>query len=160
MNAINSIAEQFQQPIIYSTHPRSWKKIEERKIKFHPLVKQVKPFGFFDYNHLQMNSTAVLSDSGTLSEESSILKFPGILIRTSTERPEVLDKGSVLLGGITEIDIIQCIELAKNMMGNNENILLSNDYVDENVSIKIIKIIQSYTKMINKNVWNKQEKGE
>ncbi len=96
-------------PVIYSTHPRSWKKIEERGFTFHPLVRQLKPFGFFDYNHLQMNAFTVLSDSGTLSEESAILGFPGVLIRTSTERPEVLDKGTVVIGGITEKDIVQAV---------------------------------------------------
>ncbi|MBK5500707.1 non-hydrolyzing UDP-N-acetylglucosamine 2-epimerase [Peribacillus sp. TH14] len=156
MNALNNIAEIYQLPIIYSTHPRSWKKIEERGVKFHPLVRQLKPFGFFDFNHLQLNSFCVLSDSGTLSEESAMLNFPGVLIRTSTERPEVLDKGTVIVGGITEEDIVQAVELSRAMWRNEEETLLANDYKDKNVSIKVIKIIQSYVKIINEAVWRKK----
>lgn len=155
MNAINSMAETYQIPIIYSTHPRSWKKIEERNYHFHPLVRQLKPFGFFDYNQLQLNAFAVLSDSGTLSEESSILGFPGILIRTSTERPEVLDKGTVVIGGITEKEIGQAVELSRMMWKNQEKTYLAADYQDENVSVKVVKIIQSYTGIINKVTWRK-----
>lgn len=156
MNALNSIAEKYQLPIIYSTHPRSWKRIEERGFKFHPLIRQLKPFGFFDYNKLQLNAFCVLSDSGTLSEESAILGFPGILIRTSTERPEVLDKGTVVIGGITEKDIVQSIELSRMMWENKEPILLATDYKDENVSTKVVKIIQSYVKIINQSIWRKE----
>jgi len=155
MNALNKIAEMYQLPIIYSTHPRSWKRIEEKGFKFHPLVRQLKPFGFFDYNRLQLDSFCVLSDSGTLSEESAILGFPGVLIRTSTERPEVLDKGTVVIGGITENDIVQAVELSRGMWNNHEKTLLATDYIDENVSVKVVKIIQSYTKIINSVVWNK-----
>ncbi|CAH2713881.1 UDP-2,3-diacetamido-2,3-dideoxy-D-glucuronate 2-epimerase [Neobacillus rhizosphaerae] len=155
MNAINNIAETYQLPIIYSTHPRSWKKIEERGFKFHKLIQQLKPFGFFDYNKLQLNSFCTLSDSGTLSEESAILGFPGVLIRTSTERPEVLDKGTVVVGGITEEDIVQAVELSRAMWENQEKTVLATDYQDSNVSIKVVKIVQSYTKTINKFVWNK-----
>lgn len=155
MNAINNIAEMYQLPIIYSTHPRSWKMIEERGFKFHPLVRQLKPFGFFDYNKLQLESFCTLSDSGTLSEESAILGFPGVLIRTSTERPEVLDKGSVVIGGITENDIVQSVELSRVMWANKETTILAPDYRDENVSVKVVKIIQSYTKIINKVTWGK-----
>jgi len=155
MNALNSIAESYQLPIIYSTHPRSLKKIEERGFKFHPLVKQLKPFGFFDYNKLQLNSFCVLSDSGTLSEESAILGFPGILIRTSTERPEVLDKGTVVIGGVSEKDIVQAVELSRAMWQNNEGTILAPDYSDENVSVKVVKIIQSYVKIINDFIWRK-----
>lgn len=155
MNALNSIAENYQIPIIYSTHPRSWKKIEERGFKFHPMIRQLKPFGFLDYNKLQMNSFCVLSDSGTLSEESAILKFPGVLIRTSTERPEVLDKGTVVIGGITEKDIVQAVELSRSMWENEEETIVAADYLDENVSIKVVKIIQSYGKIVNKVIWGK-----
>lgn len=155
MNSLNSIAEMYKLPIIYSTHPRSWKKIEERKFKFHPLIHKLKPFGFFDYNKLQINSFCVLSDSGTLSEESAILKFPGVLIRTSTERPEVLDKGSIIIGGITEKDIIQSVELSRAICKNNESNTLANDYRDKNVSIKVVKIIQSFVKIVNEVVWRK-----
>ncbi|MEB2274186.1 UDP-N-acetylglucosamine 2-epimerase (non-hydrolyzing) [Bacillus sp. ILBB4] len=155
MNAINNIAEKYQLPIIYSTHPRSWKKIEESEFQFHPLVHQLKPFGFFDYNQLQSNAFTVLSDSGTLSEESAILGFPGVLIRTSTERPEVLDKGTVIIGGITEKEIVQAVELSRAMQENKEKTVLAMDYADENVSVKVIKIIQSYGKIINQFIWRK-----
>ncbi|MCZ8497461.1 non-hydrolyzing UDP-N-acetylglucosamine 2-epimerase [Priestia megaterium] len=155
MNTLNNIAEIYQVPLIYSTHPRSWNKIEERGFKFHPLIKQLKPFGYFDYNKLQLDSFCVLSDSGTLSEESAILGFPGVLIRTSTERPEVLDKGTVIVGGITEREIIQSVNLIRAIWGNKEPLILAPDYIDENTSLKVVKIIQSYTPIINKVVWNK-----
>jgi UDP-N-acetylglucosamine 2-epimerase len=155
MNALNHIAELYQLPIIYSTHPRSWKKIEERKFKFNPLIRQLKPFGFFDYNKLQLNAFCTLSDSGTLSEESAILCFPAVLIRTSTERPEVLDKGTMVIGGITETDIVQAVELSRAMWDNKEQTSFAPDYVDENVSVKVVKIIQSYAKVVNKVVWSK-----
>ncbi|HDA7956754.1 TPA: aldehyde dehydrogenase family protein [Staphylococcus aureus] len=155
MNAINDIAKKYKMPVIYSTHPRSWKKIEESKFEFDPLVKQLKPFGFFDYNALQKDAFVVLSDSGTLSEESSILKFPGVLIRTSTERPEVLDKGTVIVGGITYNNLIQSVELAREMQNNNEPMIDAIDYKDTNVSTKVVKIIQSYKDIINRNTWRK-----
>lgn len=155
MNAINEIAEHYQMPIIYSTHPRSWHKIAERNFKFHPLVKQLKPFGFFDYNALQKNAFVVLSDSGTLSEESAILKFPAVLIRTSTERPEVFDKGTVIVGGISYNNLVQSVELAKAMHENDEPMPDAIDYKDSNVSTKVIKIIQSYKDIINRNTWRK-----
>lgn len=156
MNAVNSIAQKYQMPIIYSTHPRSWKRIEERGFKFHPLIRQLKPFGFFDYNKLQLNSFCVLSDSGTLSEESAILGFPAVIIRTSTERPEVLDKGTVVIGGITERDIGQAVELCREMWEIGEKTVLAPDYADANVSVKVVKLIQSYTKLVNKFVWGKE----
>ena len=155
MTAINNIAERYQMPVIYSTHPRSKKFIEARNFKFHPLVKSLKPFGFMDYNKLQKNSFCVLSDSGTLSEESAMLGFAGILLRTSTERPEVLDKGTVVVGGITDKDVEQAIDLAVAMRENNEKTVLAPDYQDDNVSVKVVKIIQSYTKIINQYIWRK-----
>jgi UDP-N-acetyl-L-fucosamine synthase len=155
MTAINKIAERFQMPVIYSTHPRSMRYIEQRNFKFHPLVQNLKPFGFLDYNKLQKNSYCVLSDSGTLSEESAMLNFPGILLRTSTERPEVLDKGTVVIGGIDGRSIEQAIGLATAMNINKEKVILALDYEDNNVSVKVMKIIQSYTTIINKTVWNK-----
>lgn len=155
MTAINNIAERYRMTVIYSTHPRSMKFIEQRDFKFSPYVQNMKPFGFFDYVSLQMNSYCVLSDSGTLSEESAMLGFPGILIRTSTERPEVLDKGTVVIGGITGNDIEQAIDLTVAMASNQEGTVLAQDYQDTNVSAKVVKIIQSYTKIINKNIWNK-----
>ena len=155
MNAINAIAEKYQMPVIYSTHPRSMKFIEARQFRFHPLVQNLKPFGFSDYNHLQMNSYCVLSDSGTLSEESAMLGFAGVLIRTSTERPEVLDKGSVVIGGIESKDVEQAVELAVAMRDNGEETVMAEDYADTNVSVKVVKLIQSYTHIVNKTVWGK-----
>lgn len=155
MGAVNNIAEHYQMPVIYSTHPRSKKFIEARGFKFHPLVKSMKPFGFLDYNKLQKNSFCVLSDSGTLSEESAMFGFTGILLRTSTERPEVLDKGSIVIGGITGKDVEQAIELAAAMRNDKEEQLLPPDYMDSNVSAKVVKIIQSYTKLINRFIWYK-----
>lgn len=155
MTTINEIAEKYKMPIIYSTHPRSMKFIEKRNFKFHPLVQNPKPFGFFDYNKLQLNSYCVLSDSGTLSEESAMLNFPGVLIRTSTERPEVLDKGTVVIGGIKGNDVAQAMDLAVSMYDNNEPTVMAEDYADTNVSVKVVKLIQSYAKIVNLTVWNK-----
>lgn len=155
MEAINQIAEKYQMPIIYSMHPRSKKFIEERGFTFHPLVQSMKPFGFIDYNRLQMNAYCVLSDSGTLSEESAILGFPGVLIRTSTERPEVLDKGTVVIGGIKGEDVVQATELAVYMHENREETVIADDYADTNVSVKVVKLVQSYTKIVNKTTWGK-----
>lgn len=156
MNAINFIAKEYKLPIIFSTHPRTQKFIEKRNFKFDELVKNIKPLGFFDYCKLQTNSYCVLSDSGTLAEESAILDFPAVSLRTSTERPEVFDKGSFVIGGINEKDILQAIELSKNMFDNKEICLLANDYQDENISTKVVKLIQSYTKIVNKNTWGKE----
>ena len=155
MTAINNISQRYNMPVIYSTHPRSKKFIEERNFIFHPLVRSVPPFGFLDYNKLQKKSFCVLSDSGTLSEESAMMGFAGILLRTSTERPEVLDKGTVVIGGIRTADIEQGIELAKAMQENNEKQVLAPDYCDHNVSVKVVKIIQSYTKVIDQVIWGK-----
>jgi len=160
MNALNSIAEKYKLPIIYSTHPRSWKKIEEKGFKFNALIRQLKPFGFFDYNKLQLNAFCVLSDSGTLSEESAILGFPAVIIRTSTERPEVLDKGTVIIGGVTEKEIEQAVQLCRMMWENGEKTVLASDYADENVSVKVVKIIQSYAKIVDKFVWGKDLIGD
>lgn len=153
MNAINNMAERYRMPLVYSTHPRSRKFIEQREFVFHPLVQSLEPFGFYDYNKLQKNAFCVLSDSGTLSEESAILGFAGVLIRTSTERPEVLDKGTIVIGGISGDDIEAAIELAVTMRGNQEPVALPPDYLDPNVSVKVVKIIQSYAKIIDKVVW-------
>ena len=155
MTALNNIAEKYKMPIVYSTHPRSLDRITKRGFKLHPLIQTLKPFGFFDYNKLQKNSFCVLSDSGTLSEESAMLGFNGVLIRTSTERPEVIDKGTMIIGGIDTNDIEQAIEMSRSMKNNNEPSVLAPDYTDKNVSIKIVKIVQSYTKIINKVIWNK-----
>ena len=155
MTAINDIAEKYQMPVIYSTHPRSKKYIEKRNFKFHPLVQSLQPFGFMDYNKLQKNAYCVLSDSGTLSEESAMLGFAGVLIRTSTERPEVLDKGTVVIGGITDKTVEQALELAVSMRNNKEEVVMAEDYADTNVSVKVVKIIQSYTDIVNRTVWGK-----
>ena len=153
MTAINHMAETYQMPMIYSTHPRSRKRIESQGFRFHPLVQSLPPFGFLDYNKLQMNSFCVLSDSGTLSEESALLGFVGVLLRTSTERPEVLDKGTVVLGGITGEEVNQAVELAVAMARNGETGILAPDYRDTNVSTKVVKLIQSYVKIVNRVVW-------
>ena len=157
MHAINDIAEHYRMPVIYSTHPRSRKFIEKRQFTFHPLVQSLEPFGFLDYNKLQQNAFCVLSDSGTLSEESAMLHFPGVLIRTSTERPEVLDKGTIVIGGIKSADVIQATQLAVAMHENAEPVVEAADYADENVSVKVVKLIQSYTKIVNETVWLKKE---
>ena len=156
MGAINDIAEKYKMPVIYSTHPRSKKFIDLRNFKFHPLVQSLKPFGFLDYNKLQMNAYCVLSDSGTLSEESAMLDFAGVLIRTSTERPEVLDKGTVVIGGVTTNDIEQALEMAVTMRDNKEKTEMPDDYHDTNVSVKVVKLIQSYAKIVNETVWGKR----
>ncbi len=155
MMAINDMAELYQMPVIYSTHPRSRKFIEQRNFQFHPLVRSLKPFGFLDYNKLQMNAYCVLSDSGTLSEESAMLGFAGVLIRTSTERPEVLDKGTIVIGGITTKDIAQALEMAVSMRDGQEGTEMPDDYHDGNISVKVVKLIQSYAKIVNETVWAK-----
>lgn len=155
MNALNDIAETYQMPIIYSTHPRTLNRMKKRGFKPHKLIQNLKPFGFFDYNRLELDSFCVLSDSGTLAEESAILGFSGVSLRTSTERPEVMDMGSFIIGGITTRDITQAIELARATKENKELSLVADNYQDTNVSIKVVKIIQSHTKIINKFVWRK-----
>jgi len=155
MNAVNALAEKYDMPVIYSTHPRSANFIEKRGFKFHPNVRNLKPFGFSDYNHLQLNAICVVSDSGTLPEEASYFKFPAVCIRTSTERPEAIDKGNFIIGSITEHQVLQAVELAVSMNKNGHLGVAVPDYVDENVSTKVIKIIQSYTGIVNKMVWRK-----
>lgn len=155
MNSINAVAEKYQMPVIYSTHPRSQKFIDKREFKFHPLVRNLKPFGFMDYNKLQKNAYCVLSDSGTLSEESAMLGFAGVLIRTSTERPEVLDAGAIVVGGISEATIEQALDLAVAMRDNKEEVVVPDDYRDTNVSVKVCKTIQSYYHIVNITTWRK-----
>lgn len=161
MKAVNALAETYDMPILYSCHPRSAKFIEKRRFIFDRRVRQNKPLGFHDYNHLQMNAFAVVSDSGTLPEESSFFTsighpFPAICIRTSTERPEALDKGDFILAGITTPQILQAVDVAVRMNRNEEYGIPVPDYMDENVSIKTIKIIQSYTGIVNRMVWRKE----
>lgn len=155
MNAINGIAERYQMPVIYSMHPRSRKFIGQRNFQFHPLVRSLKPFGYLDYNKLQRSAACVLSDSGTLSEESALLDFPAVLIRTSTERPEVLDAGTIVIGGITEESIGQAIEMAVAMAKESVQRPLPQDYLATNVSEKVVRIIQSYTDIVCRTTWGK-----
>ncbi len=159
-NAINALAVKYNMPILYSCHPRSRKRLETTGFKLDSRVIQHEPLGFHDYNCLQMNAFAVVSDSGTLPEESSFFtsvghSFPAICIRTSTERPEALDKGCFILAGINEHDLIQAVETAVEMNNNGDNGLPVPNYTDENVSTKIVKLIQSYTGIVNKMVWRK-----
>lgn len=155
MEAVNYMAETYQMPVIYSTHPRSKKIIEARNFKFHPLVRTLQPFGFFNYNYLQQHAFCVVSDSGTIPEEASYFKFPAVSIRTSTERPEAIDKGIFVIGSIKKEQVIQAVELAVAMHMNHDDGITVPDYADENVSTKVVKIIQSYTSIINKMVWRK-----
>ncbi len=160
MGAVNALARKYDMPIIYSTHPRSKKFIEKRGFVFDEKVKSLKPFGFSDYNHLQMNAFCVVSDSGTLPEEASYfsakgMPFPAVCIRTSTERPEALDKGNFIIAGITAEQVISAVETAVNMNKNGDFGVQVPDYADKNVSGKVVKIIQSYTGIVNKTVWKK-----
>jgi len=155
MNAVNVMAEHYDMPVIYSTHPRSAKFIEKRKFKFHPNVRSMKPFGFMDYNHLQMNAYCVVSDSGTIPEESNYLGFPGVSIRTSTERPEAVDKGGFIIGNIDSESLLQAVDMAVSMNKAGELGGRVSAYADENVSTKVVKIIQSYTGIVNRMIWRK-----
>ena len=158
--AINKMAEKYDMPILYSCHPRSRKRLEQSCFTLDPRVIQHEPLGFHDYNHLQMNAFAVVSDSGTLPEESSYFTsvghpFPAICIRTSTERPEALDKADFVLAGIDERSLLQAVDTAVELNRDGEYGIPVPDYVEENVSTKVVKIIQSYTGVVNKMVWRK-----
>ncbi len=153
-NSLNKVAEKYNKPIIFSTHPRTKKRIEKEHIKFNPLINNLEPLGFIDYNALQLNSFCVLSDSGTITEESSIMHFPAVSVRTSTERPEGLDAGTIVLSGINETGLINAIEIATKAQPNPDHILVS-DYCDDNVSDKILRIITSYTEIVNTRTWKK-----
>ena len=160
MNAVNALADKYDMPILYSCHPRSRKFIEKRGFAFDKRVIQHQPLGFHDYNNLQLNAFAVVSDSGTLPEESSYFlsigcPFPAVCIRTSTERPEAMDKGNFILAGVTAEHVLQAVDLAVHMNTNGDYGTPVNDYLDENVSVKVIKLIQSYTGIVNKMVWRK-----
>lgn len=155
MNAVNVMAETYNMPVIYSTHPRSKKFIEQRGFKFHSNVRSLKPFGFSDYNNLQLNAFCVVSDSGTIPEEASYFRFPAVSVRTSTERPESLDKGNFVIGSITTEQVLQAVNMAVTMNGNNDLGIDVPNYIDENVSVKVVKIIQSYTGIVNRMVWRK-----
>ncbi len=158
--AINSMAERYDMPILYSCHPRSKKRLEASKFELDKRVIQHEPLSFHDYNCLQMNAYAVVSDSGTLPEESSFFtsvghSFPAVCIRTSTERPEAMDKGCFILAGIDERSLLQAVDTAVEMNKNGDNGLPVPNYTDENVSTKVVKLIQSYTGVVDKMVWRK-----
>ena len=160
--AVNAMAEKYDMPILYSCHPRSRKRLEESGFQLDRRVIQHEPMGFHDYNCLQMNAFAVVSDSGTLPEESSFFTsvghpFPAVCIRTSTERPEALDKGCFILAGIDTRSLLQAVDTAVELVKNGDTGLPVPDYMDENVSDKVVRIIQSYTGVVNKMVWRKGE---
>ena len=151
--SLNAVAEEYQFPIIFSTHPRTQKRIKESNIQFHPLIKNVSPLGFFDYVQLQQQAYIVLSDSGTISEESAMMNFPAISIRTSTERPEAIDAGTIVLGGIAKEQMLQSIAL---VIGTQYNAIeLPWEYEVENTSDRVLRVIQSYTSIVNRVTWNK-----
>lgn len=158
--AINALAQKYDMPILYSCHPRSKKFLEQRGFVLDERVRMHEPLGFHDYNNLQINAFAVVSDSGTLPEESSYFNtvgytFPAVCIRTSTERPEALDKGNFILAGITTEQVLQAVDTAVSMVSNGDNGTEVPNYVDENVSTKVVKLIQSYVGVVNKMVWRK-----
>lgn len=153
MSAVNTMAETYDMPILYSCHPRSKKYIELRGFKFDKRVIQHQPLGFFDYNQLQKNAFCVVSDSGTVPEESAYFKFPAVSLRTSTERPEAMEKGVFIVGSITSEQVLQAVDLAVSMHANSDDASDVPAYTDDNVSTKIVKIIQSYVGIINKMVW-------
>ncbi len=155
MNAVNAMAETYDMPILYSCHPRSKKYIEQRGFQFDKRVIQSQPLGFFDYNKLQQNAFCVVSDSGTVPEEGAYFKFPAVSIRTSTERPEAMDKGVFTIGSITSEQVLLAVDLAVTMHANGDDGIEVPAYIDENVSTKVVKLIQSYTGIINKMVWRK-----
>lgn len=153
MNAVNAMAEEYRMPVIYSVHPRSAKFIKKRGFRFNELVRQMPPFAFTDYVKLQKNAFCVVSDSGTLAEESSICGFPAVSVRTSTERPEALEKAAFLIGGVTEKTVLQAVSIAALKRNVPEKV---PDYMDGNISDKIIALIQGYTEIINRNIWKEK----
>ncbi len=155
MEAVNTMAAYYDMPVLYSCHPRSEKYIKKRGFRFDERVIQHKPLGFFDYNKLQKEAFCVVSDSGTLPEESAFLHFPAVSVRTSTERPEALDSGVFVIGSITSDSVIQAVGMAVSMQENGYVPSPVEAYVDRNVSDKVVRLIQSYTEIINKNIWRK-----
>lgn len=155
MNAVNEMARTYDMPVLYSCHPRSEKMIEKRGFKFDNRVIQHKPLGFFDYNKLQQNAFCVVSDSGTVPEEGAFFQFPAVSVRTSTERPEAMDKGVFTIGSITSEAVCQAVELATTMHASGDDACPVPAYTDGNVSTKVVKLIQSYVGIINKMVWRK-----
>jgi UDP-N-acetylglucosamine 2-epimerase (non-hydrolysing) len=159
-SAINKMAEKYDMPILYSCHPRSRKRLKESGFQLDSRVIQHEPLGFHDYNCLQMNAYVVVSDSGTLPEEASFFlsmnrPFPAVCIRTSTERPEALDKGCFMIAGIDETSLLQAVDTAVSMSCHQDNGVPVPDYIEENVSTKVVRLIQSYTGIVNKMVWRK-----
>ncbi|MBQ4063870.1 MAG: UDP-N-acetylglucosamine 2-epimerase (non-hydrolyzing) [Bacteroidaceae bacterium] len=155
MNAVNAMAQHYDMPILYSCHPRSQKIIGQRGFRFDSRVIQSQPLGFFDYNHLQQHAFCVVSDSGTVPEESAYFHFPAVSVRTSTERPEAMDKGVFTIGSISTEQVLQAVNMAVEMHACGDDACDVPAYVDENVSTKVVKLIQSYTGIINKMVWRK-----
>ena len=155
MNAVNAMSEKYDMPILYSCHPRSKKYIEQRNFAFEKRVIRHEPLGFFDYNKLQQNAFCVVSDSGTIPEESAYFGFPAVSVRTSTERPEAMDKGVFVVGSISSERVLQAVDLAVAMCENGDDRAAVPAYTDENVSTKVVKIIQSYTGIIDRMVWRK-----
>ena len=155
MNAVNAMAEHYDMPVVYSTHPRSRKFIDKRGFEFHPNVRSMEPFGFADYNCLQRNAFCVVSDSGTIPEEANYFRFPAVSIRTSTERPEALEKGNFIIGSISTEQVLQAVDTAVAMHENGDDGISTPDYADSNVSMKVIKIIQSYVGVVNRMTWRK-----
>ena len=155
MHAVNAMAEAYDMPVLYSCHPRSKKYIESRGFKFDKRVIQHPPLGFFDYNKLQQSAFCVVSDSGTLPEESAFFKFPAVSVRTSTERPEAMEEGVFIVGSITSDQVLQAVDLAVSMKVAGDEAGTVSAYKDQNVSVKVVKIIQSYVGIVNKMVWRK-----
>lgn len=155
VDGLNHVAGHYQLQIIFSTHPRTKKRIQQSGIHFHPLIKNIEPLGFFDYVKLQQDAYIVLSDSGTISEESAMMGFPAVSIRTSTERPEAIDAGSIVLGGITREQIMQAIEIVKKTESIGQDADTPWEYQVKNTSDRVIRVIQSYTSIVNKVTWNK-----
>jgi UDP-N-acetylglucosamine 2-epimerase (non-hydrolysing) len=153
MSTVNALAEKYGLPVIYSVHPRSARLITEREFKFHALVREMPPFNFTDYSRLMYDAFCVVSDSGTLPEEAAISKFPAVSLRTSTERPEALEKGAVVIGGITAKTVLPSVELAVGLFRDGELPETVPDYEASDVSCTVARLIQGYTPIVNKNIW-------
>lgn len=153
VEGLNAIADRYQVPLIFSTHPRTSNRIKANNVLFHPLIKNVVPLGFFDYVKLQSKALVVLSDSGTISEESAMMGFPAVSIRTSTERPEAIDFGTIVLAGISKDQILNAVDITLGLF--DSEIQLPGEYLVSNTSDRVIKAIQSYTSIVNKEIWNK-----
>lgn len=155
MTALNNVAATYQMPIIFSTHPRTQKRIKDHHIPFDPLIQSIAPVGYIDYNKLQLNAFCVLSDSGSLGEEACLFHFPAVSIRTATERPEAIDKAGMVMGNITSDTILNSIQVAR-LFYQDADFTMPEDYKDTNVSSKVVSIIQGYTPIINRYIWHKQ----